>query len=290
MAVASHPACAVAVVDNGSSDDPTETIRDLYPRVRVIRNASNLGYAGGNNVGIRYALAQGADYICILNNDVTVEKGFVLALLSVLQSNSKIGVVTPLIASMEQPEQVWALGSAVNRKSGVVNRLHVGENVSEWGKRTPFAVDSASGAAMLIKREVLENVGLMDEDFFLYFEETDWCLQVRKAGYRIIAVPSSVVYHKVSATLGASSPVIDYYMLRNHLRFVARHWSVLIRWHLQGGIVLRNLATIAAYTAKPHDGSRIPNRNARLFALCDALLGRWGKMGADVEKACYANE
>jgi hypothetical protein len=96
-----------------------------------------------------------------------------------------------------------------------------------------------------------------------------------------------VVLHKVSAALGKTSPVIDYYMLRNHLRFVARHWSGLARWRLQVGIVLRNLATIAAYTAKPRSGARIPNRNARLLALRDALLGRWGRMGLDVEAFCY---
>lgn len=139
---------------------------------------------------------------------------------------------------------------------------------------------------MLVKREVFQRVGLLDESYFLYFEETDWCLNVRKAGYRILAVPGSVVWHKVSAALGATSPVIDYYMLRNHLQLVNRHWSGVNRHYLLLRTVLRNLATVAAYTANSRQGERTPHRNARLFALRDAALGRTGKMGPDVAEAC----
>lgn len=142
---------------------------------------------------------------------------------------------------------------------------------------------------MLVKREVFERVGLLDESFFLYYEETDWCLKARQAGYRILAVPSSVVWHKVSATLGVSSPIIDYYMLRNHLRLIGRHWSGVRRPYLLVRTVARNLATIAAYTVKSRRGTRIPNRNARLLALRDASLRRWGKMEPDVVKVCYPN-
>lgn len=140
---------------------------------------------------------------------------------------------------------------------------------------------------MLAKREVFERAGLLDEKFFLYFEEVDWCMKVGQAGYRILAAPSSVVWHEVSGTLGTTSPVIDYYMLRNHLRLIGRHWSGARRDYLWSRVVLCNLMTIAAYTVKPHGGRRIPNRNARLLALLDASLGRWGKMGADVAKICY---
>ena len=277
----------IIAVDNGSTDGTAGAIRGRFPRVTVLENGENLGYAGGNNVGIRYILAQGVDYLCILNNDVTVASDFLVPLLESCQEHRDVGVVTPLVADMADPERVWALGAAVVWQRGMVTRLHEGQETSAWQAKAPFEVDIASGAAMLVKRELFERVGLLDEAFYLYFEETDWCLRVRRAGYRILAVPSSVVWHKVSATLGKTSPVIDYYMLRNHLRFIARQWTGFARLRLLGLAVLRNLLTVAAYTMKPHGGRRLPHRNVRLLALRDAALRRWGKMGLDVAAVCY---
>lgn len=290
LAALDDPACDVLVVDNGSTDDSVARIRAAYPGVTLIETGANLGYAGGNNVGIRYALAAGAEAVGILNNDVAVEPGFLAPLLAALGSRPDVGVVTPLVAEQSDDSgRVWALGSSVDWRTATVSRNHAGEAVASWRGQPPFEVDVASGAAMLVRREVLQQAGLMDERFFLYFEEVDWSLVVRKAGYSILAVPASLVWHEVSATLGATSPVIDYYMLRNHLRLIGRHWQGLHRGYLWSRLVLRNLLAIAAYTGKSHSGQRIPNRNARLLALRDALLGRWGKMGADVERGCSPN-
>jgi GT2 family glycosyltransferase len=290
LAALDHPAgrLEIVVVDNGSTDDTARAVREAYPAVTVLETGENLGYAGGNNAGIRHALAQGAEYVCILNNDVTVASAFFAPLLAVLRGGGGVGVVTPLIVDLAQPERVWALGSMVDQRRGLVQRLHVAEPASTLRTAEPFDVDVASGAAMLVRREVFERVGLLDEAFYLYFEETDWCLRVRSSGYRILAVPSSVAWHKVSATLGQTSPVIDYYMLRNHLRFIARHWSGIARLQLLGRTIGRNLLTIAAYTVKPQNGQRLPHRNARLLALRDAALGRWGRMGPDVAAVCQS--
>jgi len=281
-----YPNCQILVVDNGSTDDSVSRIRAAYPWIELLETGENLGYAGGNNVGIRHALEGGAEYVCILNNDVVVAPDFLTPLLAVLEGHPEVGVATPLIAEMAAPERVWALGSVVDRYSGHVRRLHAGEQVAALRQQLPAEVEVASGAAMLVRREVLNSVGLLDDKFFLYYEETDWCLRVTASGYRIVAVPSSLILHKVSAALGESSPIIDYYMLRNHLRLVGRHWSGLQRVLVEARIVLRSLLTIAAYTVKPHGGLRTPHRNARLVALRDALLGRWGKMGADVAELC----
>jgi len=282
------PPHRVLIVDNGSSDDSEKIIRSHYPDLDFLQTGRNLGYAGGNNVGIRYALAQGADYVCILNNDVTVEPDFLGHLLSAIQHQPAVGIVTPLIAEKMDAGRVWALGSAVDRRTAIVSRQHAGEPVSSWRQRGSFDVDIASGAAMVAKRDVFERVGLLDESYFLYYEEVDWCLTARKAGYRILCVPSSVVWHQVSAALGTTSPIIDYYMLRNHLRFIGRHWLGARRVYLLAKTVARDLVSIAAFTARSHRGRRIPNRDARLLALRDALLGRWGKMGPDVAAVCSA--
>jgi GT2 family glycosyltransferase len=276
----------IIVVDNGSIDNTVDAIRSGFPAVTVIENGENLGYAGGNNIGIRHALALGAEYVCVLNNDVAVRPDFLVPLVDALKKNDDVGLVTPLVAEMSHPDHVWALGGAVDGGTGEVSRLHAHEQVRDWHMRLSFAVDVASGAAMLAKHQVFERAGLLDESFYLYYEEIDWCLRVRRAGYRILAVPSSVVWHKVSATLGQTSPVIDYYMLRNHLRLIARHWSGASRLRLLTRTVVHNLVTIAAYTAKPHGRNRLPHRDARLLALRDAVQGRWGKMGPDVEAAC----
>lgn len=273
-----YPHAEVVVVDNGSDDSSVAVIRQRFPSLVVLEAGANLGYAGGNNVGIRHALSQGSGLICLLNNDVLVAPGFLEPLVQACGGPAGPAVSTPMICEAVQPERIWALGAAVDRRIGSPIRLHAGEVSTEWIGMPPYEVDFAPGTAMLVPCRVFEAVGLMDEAFFLYFEEMDWSLRARRAGYRILTVPSAVIWHKVSATLGQTSPVVDYYMLRNHLRFVARHWSGLARWHLIGRIVARNLATIAAYSVKPHGGQRLPSRNARLRALRDALLGRWGKM------------
>jgi hypothetical protein len=277
---------SLLVVDNGSTDDSVEAIQNYDPSITVLKTGANLGYAGGNNAGIRQALSEGAELICILNNDITVEPGFLLPLMEAICKNPDVGLATPLVVEDVENGQVWALGSIINRRTGVVKRQHAGEPIDIWRNKEPIDVDIASGAAMLVRREVFERVEALDESFFLYYEEVDWCLKLRQAGFCILAVPSSVVWHKVSASLGSSSPVIDYYMLRNNLRLILRHWSGALRVIVFTRIVARNLATILAYTVKSHRGARIRNRNARLLALRDVLLRRWGKMGSDVKQAC----
>lgn len=278
---------AVIVVDNGSTDDSVARIGAACPGVFLLQTGANLGYAGGNNVGIRYALAAGADTVCILNNDIIVEPDFLPPLLAALASAPDVGVATPLVAAQPAQNRVWALGARVEWRTGDIRRQYAGEPVAIWRQQMPFAVEIASGAALLIRREVFERVGLMDEAFFLYYEEVDWSLMVSKAGFRIVAVPASLVGHKVSATLGAASPAIDYYMARNHLRLLSRRCSGLRFAYLWSRVVLLNLLTIAVYTAKSHNGQRTRHRNARMFGLRDACLGRWGKMGPDVVKACF---
>jgi hypothetical protein len=273
------------VVDNGSTDNTPQAVRDRFSHVVVLETGENLGYAGGNNVGICYALKRGADAVCILNNDVEVAPDFLVPLIEAV-GDERGGVATPLIAEMKDKQRTWALGAKVDWQRGTVRRLHAGEPVAALVDFAPFDVDVAPGAAMLVRREVFERVGLLDEDFYLYYEEGDWSLRVRASGYWIKAVPASLVYHHVSAALGTRSPIIDYYMLRNQLRFVYRHWPGLNRWRVLGSVMARNLLTIVVYTVKPRGGVRRPHRDARLLALRDALMGRWGRMGTDVSVVC----
>jgi GT2 family glycosyltransferase len=281
-----YSAYRISVVDNGSTDDSVHQIRSRFPDVCLTETHQNLGYAGGNNVAIRETLAQGAEMICILNNDVRVDPNFLTSLVTALQEHTDVGLVSPLVAELDDPDKIWALGQSVNGQTGAVARIHQGVDVSALVLREPFQVDAASGTAMLIRREIFERIGFMDEAYFLYYEETDWSIRIRQAGYRILAVPTSMVWHAVSGTLGQSSPVVDYYMLRNHLLLVQRYWTGLARARILASIVVEELRVMLAYTIKSWNGKRLPNRNARALALRDALIGRFGKMGADVARVC----
>ncbi|NLF65477.1 MAG: glycosyltransferase family 2 protein [Chloroflexi bacterium] len=284
-----YPAYEVVLVDNGSTDDSVQVLSAAFPTVTLLQTGANLGYAGGNNAGIRYAVERGAQFILILNNDITVSPDFLEPLVEALKGQPDVGVVTPLVAEQGKEEgRVWALGSAIEATTARVSRRHAGDSLERWLHEAPFEVDIAAGAAMLVRAELFARTGLLDEDFFLYYEETDWSLRIRRAGYRILAVPASLVWHKVSATLGIDSPVIDYYMLRNHFRLINRHWSGPARLYLWIRLAVRHLLAVAAFTVDSHGGLRTANRNARLFAIRDAVLGRWGQMGPDVAIVCFS--
>lgn len=282
------PLSWIIVVDNGSTDDSVSAIQKAHPDIMMLETGANLGYAGGNNVGIRHALAEGASALFILNNDVTVESEFLRPLLTALESSAQVGIATPAIVEAQSAREAWAwaVGARIDWANGSVERLHCGRLLSDLRHLAPFDVEVAPGSAMLVRRSVFEDVGLFDESYFLYFEEADWCIAVRNAGYRILAVPGAHVAHRVTGTLGQSSPITDYYMTRNRIHFINRHWRYPHRILLLARIYLRQAAAIYAYTLNSHSGHRIPNRNARMYGLRDASLGRWGQMGRDVANVC----
>jgi len=283
---ASYSGLRVTVVDNHSDDGSAEAIRREFPNLPLLETTANLGYAGGNNVGIRYALAQGADLIGILNNDTVVDPGFLEPLLAACAPGTRPAVSCPLICEYGRPEITWALGARIDWATGVTTRLHPGEARDAWSQSGPQDVDFVSGTAFLAPRQAFETVGLLDEGFFLYYEETDWCLRARQSGYGMRVVPASVVWHKVSASLGQCSPATDYYMLRNQLLFISRHRRGWSRRLLLARTVLANLRTILAYTLRPQHRQRRPHRDARLLALRDFFRGRYGPMGPDVTAIC----
>lgn len=281
-----YPDAYVVIVDNGSEDDSIVQIRRRFPEHQVIETGENLGYAGGNWMGIKRALEQGADYVCVLNNDVIVTQGFLEPLIAASGGPAVSRVTTPLLCELDRPGTIWALGSKINPKLGSTERLFAGQARETVAARKPMPVEVCAGTALVIPRDILENVGFMDAAFFLYYEEIDWSFRLRKAGYQTMAVAESVVFHEVSATLGQKSPIIDYYMCRNHLHVLNRHWTGLIRLRMLVDAIASELRTVLAYTLKPWGGRRRPHRTARLMAIRDAALGRWGKMPPDVARIC----
>lgn len=220
----------VIVVDNASQQDEAAVIRQRYPQVTVIRSERNLGFAGGNNLGIQAAHGK---YLYFLNNDTLLEKeesGLFQPLIDRLERSEKIGLVCPKIrfAWGSQPIQF----AGYTPLSRVTLRNHsIGFGEEDHGQYddahpTPYA----HGAAMMVKREAIEKAGLMPECYFLYYEELDWSLMLRRAGYHIWYEPACTIYHKESQSTGQQSALRTYYITRNRLLFVQRNNQLSSRY------------------------------------------------------------
>ncbi|MDF1516126.1 MAG: glycosyltransferase family 2 protein, partial [Anaerolineae bacterium] len=189
------------LVDNGSVDGTATAVREQYPDVSVIENAENLGFPGGFNVGLRYAISQEADYIFMINNDTFVDPSL-LDYLVQYANEPEIGMVSPKIYYAEKPNRIWSVGGI--RHPLTYEMTAKGDNSEDLGQwDTVIDRDYLVGCALLMSRKMLEDVGLLDEGYFpIYYEDMDLCLRVRQAGYRLLLVPQAQMWHKVSAAAG----------------------------------------------------------------------------------------
>lgn len=212
----------VIVVDNASKQDEASIISEKYPQVKVIRSNLNLGFAGGNNSGIKEAKG---DYILLINNDTYFKDFNIDALIERLESSDKIGIVCPKLRFAWGNNPIQFAGYTPLSNITLRNRaIGFGEDDNgqyDTAHHTPYA----HGAAMLIKREAIDKVGLMPECFFLYYEEIDWSMIFTRAGYEIWYDPCCTVYHKESQTTGQNSPLRTYYITRNRLLLVKRNYK-----------------------------------------------------------------
>ena len=216
----------VIVVDNASKEDEASMIQQRYPRVKVIRSTENLGFAGGNNLGIQAAHGK---YLFFINNDVVLQTSDIRhqtsfrPLIDRLESSEKVGMVCPKIRFSWGDNPIQFAGYTPLSRITMRNRA-IGCGEADQGQYdTAHPTPYAHGAAMMVKREVIEKVGLMPECYFLYYEELDWSMMMRRAGYDIWYEPSMTVYHKESQTTGQQSPLRTYYITRNRLLFVKRN-------------------------------------------------------------------
>ena len=238
----------VIVVDNASKNDEATIIENKYPHVKVIRSNKNLGFAGGNNLGIQAAKGK---YIFLVNNDTIFKDFNIQSLIDRLESSSKIGVVCPKIRFAWGNHPIQFTGYTPLSKITVRNKA-IGFGEEDKGQYdVPHPTPYAHGAAMLIKREVIDEVGFMPECYFLYYEELDWSMMITRAGYEIWYEPACTIYHKESQATGQNSPLRTYYITRNRLILVKRNWNGLSKrlsyCHLIGIVAVRD---ILKYTLK----------------------------------------
>lgn len=234
----------ILVVDNGSRPEELARLRSVEQGALLLRSEQNLGFAGGCNLGIEHALLHGADYVLLLNNDTTVAPDMLARLVAAQEADPALGVVGPLIYYADPADEVWFSGERFWRQLYVVRRgLHLRDITQPLED-----VDFVSGCGMLVPRRVWEQVGVFAPEYFMYYEDLDFCVRVAQSGYRIACVPQAKMWHAVSASSGGKdSPLKQRLQVQSSLLFFRRHTRGLWFW-LNIAIRLAH----AAYTLLKH--------------------------------------
>lgn len=212
----------IIVVDNGTIPNPVPDWENRYPKVQFIRSAENLGFAGGNNLGMKAAKGE---YLFLVNNDTVFTKSLINILVDRMEANSQIGIISPRILYFDQPDTLQYAGYTPMNYYTARNEC-IGERQIDLGQfHLAAPTGYIHGAAMMLRRSVWEATGGMAAHFFLYYEELDWCDRIKKAGYEVWIDPAASIYHKESITVGKNSPLKTYFMNRNRILYIRRNAS-----------------------------------------------------------------
>jgi GT2 family glycosyltransferase len=243
----------LVLVDNASKDKSAYVIGKALKKLyfnrkgisyKLIKNKNNLGFAGGNNVGIKYAINRGCDYVVVLNNDTVIDKDFINEIIRAAEKYPDAGMFSPKIYFAPGYEfhkdkydkndigkVIWSAGGDIDWQN--VYSTHRGVDEVDEGQFDKFCeIDFATGACFMVKSEVVKKVGMFDSKYYLYLEDADFCLKVKAAGWKIIYTPSARIWHKVSASSGIGSELNDYFITRNRLLFGMRYAPVRTRFAL----------------------------------------------------------
>jgi GT2 family glycosyltransferase len=261
---------AVVVVDNGSAPDPRVALEATFPGLTVLRLGSNRGFAGGCNAGIRHALEAGAEAVLLLNNDAVADARLLTELAAALEASPDIAAAgAKTLTDDERPRIHAAYGVLTFHGSLVRIEGWLEPDLEKFNQ--PRDVDMASGSAVLLRREALEAVGLLDEEFFAYHEDVDWCARARRRGWRIRYVPSAVIYHRMHASTGGGyNRPINYLLARNAILFMRKNGSATEKatytFYLAGNLLKELVLRWRR--------GELPGYWMRLRGIRDGLLGR----------------
>jgi GT2 family glycosyltransferase len=216
-----YTAIEIIVVDNASKDNPIPAWITQYPNITFIRSETNLGFAGGNNLGVKQAKG---DYLFFVNNDTEFTAGLVQGLVNILDNNPDVGMVSPKIRYFDQPSVLQYVGFT-NMNYYTMRNSCIGQFEEDKGQydHTTGSTGYIHGAAMMVRREAIDKAGLMAENFFLYYEEMDWNDHIKRAGFQIWVEPKVLIYHKESVSVGRASGLKEYFMNRNRILFIRRN-------------------------------------------------------------------
>lgn len=234
----------IVVVDNGSKDDSVQLIRDFDSQLMIIKNKQNLGFAEGNNVGIGRALEEGAEYVLILNNDTLVDKSLIVELLKTAQTKENFGAASPKIYfakgfEFHKKYKKNQLGRVIWYAGGRIDWDNVygtprGVDMVDRGQfNKEEETDFATGTCLFLSTEALKKVGLFDKRYYLYFEDTDLSMRLKKAGFGVFYQPKALLWHKVSQSSAIGSALNDYFITRNRLLFGMKY----ARWRTKLALI-----------------------------------------------------
>jgi hypothetical protein len=267
------PGAMLILVDNGSSDDPSASLRERLPEARLVRLDRNSGYAAGCNAGAQAAMDDGATHLLFLNSDVVIEPNAVDALIAADMTHPGC-ILGPKIVYEDRPEVIWSAGGYLVRP--LMNNHHLGKDEPASAHTTPCRVDWTTGCAFFVSADVYRRVGPLDEKYFLYLEDTDWCLRAAGVGVDTWFVPDSVVRHEVSSTVESLPPwQVRYYAYRNHYRLAFLHGPLGARPLVLADAAL-TLCKAGARSLVARSYRHDRYYHARTRGVADFVLGRWG--------------
>ncbi|MGE3508975.1 MAG: glycosyltransferase family 2 protein [Vicinamibacterales bacterium] len=271
LRASTYPNLRVWVLDYQRAPDGESAMRAILPRVEVVPLAENRGYAGNNNIGIQLAIDAGAEWVFVLNDDVVLAPETIGALIEVGTTDPAIAFLGPLVLHADEPTVIQSAGGRLSHdwRTG-----HIAQNQRDTGQFTgPVAVSWISGCAILARAAAVRSIGLMDERFFLYWEETEWCLRAAQAGWTIVFVPAARTWHKGVQRDYRPGPAVTYFSTRNRLLLLSTRGAPLRAWVVAWLQILR---TLASWTLRPKWHAKRAHRDAMRQGLQDFLAGRFG--------------
>jgi GT2 family glycosyltransferase len=226
----SYPNYKIIVVDNASGDGSVQALRSEFPTIDIIENQKNLRFAGGNNIGLRYALEKNAEYVLLLNNDTIVEKNFLFELVHCAENDERVGIAGAKIYYYTERNKIWYAGGKIEWNIGWISHRGIREtDFNQYDQEEE--TDYVTGCCMLLKRNLIEKIGVLDEAYFIYGEDADWCMRAKNNGYKLMYVPTAKLYHKVSISSGGNfSWFKNWNKLKSNFRFFFRYaeWYQLV--------------------------------------------------------------
>lgn len=261
----------ILILDNASVDGSVQAIKTAFPKVEIFELEENLGYAGNNNVGIKIAIDKGAEWVFVLNEDTILAPECLSSLIDVGERETDIGIVGPMVYHYDEPEVIQSAGGKIGPDWSA---WHLAQNDVDHGQyKVSHEVDWISGCAIMVRREVIDEIGMLDERFFYYWEETEWCLRAKKSGWKIVQVPQAKLWHKGVQQDYEPSASVTYYNTRNRLLMLSKHQAPvharLVAWE-------QIARTMVSWSIKPKWRTKHEHRNAILHGALDFLRGRWG--------------
>lgn len=228
----------IIVVDNKSTDNSKEKLLENRHRYKLILNDVNEGFAQGNNVGIKWAIKEGYEYIMLLNNDTLITKNSIETMVDEIKKDKNIGIISPRIMYYPEKEKIWFDGGKIDWFKFIVVHYNMGNNIKSSLKNNNEIVDFITGCCMIIRREVIEEVGYLPEEYFMYYEDVDYCVKVSEAGYKLLNIKESIIYHKVSSSSGGEdSPFSIKWGTRNRIIFMEKYKYKVPAIKYYGGIL-----------------------------------------------------